>query len=98
MLHRERGVAHCKKRSARDAPPGRADKATPDEVVIASSAPSSSPSPLDETGLPLFRTLKPLSEDDQASSPLFSIRMLSSHINMITVCFLLAQRSNPGAA
>src|SRR5271155_427126 len=55
------------------------------------------PSPLDETGLPLFRTLKPLSEDDQASSPLFSIRMLSSHINMITVCFLLAQRSNPGA-
>src|ERR1700758_2542525 len=29
------------------------------------------PAPLDETGLPLFRTLGPLSEDDQASSPLF---------------------------
>src|SRR5271168_3720584 len=27
--------------------------------------------PLDETGLPLFRTLRPLAEDEQASSPPF---------------------------
>jgi hypothetical protein len=62
---------------------------------LAGSAPASAQPPWMKRALPLFRTLKPLSEDRQASSPLYSIRNLSSHINMITVCFLFAQRSNP---
>ena len=36
---------------------------------MADSAPASGP--LDETGLPLFRTLRPLAKDEQASSPPF---------------------------
>jgi hypothetical protein len=47
------------------------------------------PVPLDETGLPLFRTLRPLATDEQASSPPFFARNLSNKINMRTVCFLL---------
>src|SRR5271154_4813591 len=42
-------------------------------------------SPLDETNLPLFRTLRPLAETNRLHHLSFSVRHLYSKINMIAV-------------